>query len=111
MQIDINDIVKKIDIKNLIEDYISSEISDYIDIEEMVNEALEEDETLKDFVNKRVVDIIDLYLSSDEGKACIIEKFKDTISDPDIILDIILEDRMTNIILEFLKRRLNPEED
>ena len=101
MNIDIDSIVKKIDIEKLIEEDIKSRISECIDIGDIIDTILQ-DEKLEDFIHKRVVNIVDEYLLSDDGKKCIIEKFKETIDDADILCD----DRITDAIAEFLKKSL-----
>jgi hypothetical protein len=101
MDIDIDSIVKKMDIKKLIEERIESKIEDYIYVEDIIDSALD-DERLKDLIHRRVTDIIDVYLSSDDGKKCVIEKFKEVVADPDIVMD----NRVTDIIVEFLRESL-----
>ena len=101
MNIDIDSIVKKIDIEKLIEEDIKSRISECIDIGDVVDNVLQDDK-LEDFIHKRVASIVDEYLLSDDGKKCIIEKFKEMIDDADILSD----DRITDAIAEFLKKSL-----
>ena len=100
-KIDLDNIVKELDLKKLIGENIASKVSDYVDIGNIVDDALE-DEKLKEIIHKRVTDIVDDFLSTDDGKNCVIEKFKEIISDPDTLID----DRITDIIIEFLKKNL-----
>lgn len=101
MNIDIDNIVKKMDIEKLIKESIESRIVDCIDVENIVDNALE-DEKLRDAVNQKVADIIEDHLSSDEGKKYVIEKFKEIISDPDVLMD----SRISNIIIDFMSKAL-----
>ena len=101
MHVDMDGIVKKMDLGKLIEQSIMSSIAEQIDIDEVVDDALEQ-EKLKELVEKRVTDIIEIFLSSDEGKQYVIEQFKESISCSDMLVD----DRITEIIAEFLKQSL-----
>jgi uncharacterized membrane protein YheB (UPF0754 family) len=101
MNIDVNSIVKKMDIEKLIKENIESRIINCIDVESIVDNALE-DEKLRDSIDRKVADIIEDYLSSDDGKKCVIEKFKEIISDPDVLLD----SRVSNIIIDFMAKAL-----
>ena len=102
IEIDVKEIVQKIDINKLIEEKIMSDISDTIDIENIVNEALD-DEEVKNRLNKKVINIIDDYMDSEEGKDRIIEEFNSTISNADILND----DKIIELVAEFLKKKLN----
>lgn len=104
MHVDMDGIVKKMDIGKLIEQNIMSSIAEQIDIEDVVGDALE-DEKLKDLVEKRVTDIVSIYLSSDDGKQYVIEQFKETMSNSDMLVD----DRVVDIVVEFLKKKLEEE--
>ncbi len=101
MNIDLDDIVKNVDIEKLIEDDVRSKVVEYLDVECMIDEALE-DEKLQTFVRERVKNILDVYLSSEDGKMCIIEQFKEAITNSDVFID----DRITDIIVELLKKSL-----
>lgn len=57
---------------------------------------------MKNIIDKKIVDIIEEYLTSDEGKRYIIEQFNNTIADSDILTD----DRITKIIVKFLEEKL-----
>ncbi len=105
MLIDIDEIVRQIDVKKLVENGIQSNILQRIDTDGLIDDALEEKE-LQKFVNRRVIEIIDVFLSSEEGKNCTIEKFKEEISDYDILSDDRVTDRVTNMIIELLKTSL-----
>jgi hypothetical protein len=101
IEIDIKEIVQKIDVNKLIEEKIISDVSDIIDIENIVDETLD-DKDVKSHLNKKVVNIIDNYIDSEEGKNRIIEAFNDTITNSNILND----DRVIELITEFLKRKL-----
>lgn len=101
IEIDVKEIVQKIDINKLIEEKIMSDISDTIDIENIVNEALD-DEEVKNHLNKKVINIIDNYIDSEEGKNRIIEEFSSVITNADILND----DKIIELVAEFLKRKL-----
>lgn len=101
MNIKLEDIVKKIDVEKLVAEGLVTKIIEYVDVGDVVDEILEE-EKLKDFIRKRIIIIIDEYLSSDDGKDYIIERFEESITDSDILID----DRIKDIIIEFLKKRL-----
>lgn len=101
MNIDIDNIVKKMDIEKLIKENIESRITDCVDVENIVDNAFD-DEKLRNSVNQKMADIVDEYLSSDDGKKCVIEKFKEIISDPDILID----SRVSNIIIDFMTKAL-----
>lgn len=103
MNIDINikEIIQKIDIKKLVEEKISLEIENAIDIEDMVNEILEEEEA-KNILSRKIVKIIDDYLNSEDGKDQIIDAFNCSIKDSDILND----DRILDLIIELLKKNL-----
>lgn len=102
MNVDIDDIVKKMDVETLIQEGIKSKIIEYIDNEDIIGEELE-DKKLLEFVNKRVRDIIDTYLSTEEGKNCVIQLFKERIIEEDVLMD----DRIIDIFAEFLKKSLS----
>ena len=102
MKIDTEDIVKNIDMEKLVKEGVSEKILECIDTNDMVESALE-DEKLIEFINKRVKDIIDVYLSTEDGKNCVIEMFKERVVEEDILID----DRITDIVAEFLKKSLS----
>jgi hypothetical protein len=101
MNIDVDNIVRKMDIEKLIKESIESRIVNCIDVESIVDDVLE-DEKLRGSIDIKVADIIENYLSSDDGKKCVIEKFKEIISDPDVLLD----SRVSNIIVDFMAKVL-----
>lgn len=102
IEIDIKELVQKIDINKLIEEKIISDISDNIDIQNIVDEVLD-DKGVKSHLNKKVADIIDNYIDSEEGKNKIIYAFNDEITNLDCILG---SESIIEIIAEFLKRKL-----
>lgn len=104
IEININEIVQKIDINKLIEEKIISDISEAIDIENIVDEALDNKE-VKNHMNKKVVNIIDDYISSEEGRNRIISAFNDSITNNDMA-DILADDRVIELLTEFLKKNL-----
>jgi hypothetical protein len=101
MNIDIDNIAKKMDIEKLIKENIESRIVNCIDVESIVDNVLD-DEKLRESIDIKVADIIEDYLSSDDGKKCVIEKFKEIIADPDVLLD----SRVSNIIIDFMTKVL-----
>lgn len=105
MNIDVNSIVKNMDVEKLIEEGIKSKILECIDSEDIVGSTFE-DEKLIEFVNKRVKNIIDEYLSTEDGKNCIIEMFKERVVEEDVLID----DRITDIVAEFLKKSLSEKQ-
>jgi hypothetical protein len=101
IEIDIKEIVQKIDINKLIEEKIMSDISDTIDIENIVNQTLD-DEEVTNQLNKKVINIISNYMDSEEGKNHIIDEFNSIIANADILN----EDKIIELVAEFLKRKL-----
>ena len=57
---------------------------------------------MKNHINKKVIDIINNYLDSEEGKTRIIDTFNDAITSSDILTD----DKIADIMAEFLKKKL-----
>ena len=104
IEININEIVQKIDINKLIEEKIISDISEAIDIENIVDVALDNKE-VKSHMNKKVINIIDDYISSEEGRNRIIDVFNDSIANVDMA-DILADDRVIELLTEFLKKNL-----
>ncbi len=76
MKIDIEDIVKKIDIGKLVEEHIKKEIYDGIDVQDIIDDALE-DEELKASIKEKIVNTVSEFLSSEEGKEYVVGKFKE----------------------------------
>jgi hypothetical protein len=100
-EIDINKIVKDIDLNKLVTERAISDIVANIDFEKIVDELLE-DEEMRNNLNKKVIVIINEYLSSEEGKEFIIETFKDVIANSDILTD----EKIIELIAELLKKSL-----
>ncbi len=100
-EIDIKEIVQKIDIDKLVEEKIMSDVSNAIDVENIVDDVLD-DEEVKNHLNKKIIKIINDYIDSEDGKGRIIDAFNDVISNSDIMND----DRIIESIAEFLKRKL-----
>lgn len=101
IEIDTDKIVKEIDIKKLVEKGITSEIEVSPKIDDIVDNILEKEE-MKNFIEKRTIEIIEEYLSSDEGKESIIEQLESSIDEYNIMSD----DRVVELIIEFLKKNL-----
>lgn len=101
IEIDVKEIVQKIDVNKLIEEKITSDISDTIDIQNVVDDALK-DKDVRSHLNKKVADIIDSYIDSEEGKSRIIDAFSDVLNDSDTLN----HDKIIELIAEFLKRKL-----
>lgn len=101
IDIDINKIVESIDVKQLVEDVIKSDIVDNIDFDKIIDDMLE-DEEVKNHINKKIMNIIDEYISSDEGKKNITGVFNDVLANSDILTD----DKIIDIVAEFLREKL-----
>lgn len=101
IDVDLNKIIENIDVKKIVEEKIMSDILDNSKLEDIVDQSLE-NEDLKASIDKKVLQIITDYLSSGEGKEYIIDKFKDAITDSDILND----DKIIEIFAEFLKKSL-----
>ncbi len=102
IEIDIRDIVQKIDVNKLIEEKIISDVSEAIDVENIVDETLD-DEEVKNHLNKKVINIINDYIDSEEGKTSIIDAFNNVITSSDMLTD----DKIIELVAEFLKKKLN----
>ena len=83
IEIDLNDIVRTMDINRMIEENIISNITNVIDFENFAEEILK-DKEIRDIINNKILSIIQEYISSDEGKEYITDVFKVKISDSDI---------------------------
>ena len=101
IDIDINKIAESIDIKKLVEDVIKSDIVDNIDFDKIIDDLLE-NEDVKNHINIKIIDIIDEYMSSDEGKKSITDVFNDVLANSDILTD----EKIIDSIAEFLKEKL-----
>lgn len=102
IRIDVDKIVKKIDANEIVEERIMSEIAESSKLEEIIDEVFE-NEDIKDVINKKVMDTIEKYISSDEGKEYIVGKFNEAIDNSDIWTD----DKIIEIVAEFLKNSLD----
>lgn len=101
IEIDVNKIIEKIDVNKLVEEAIMSSVVETIDFEDIIDNMLENEE-MRNSINKKVINIIDEYISSEEGKKYIIETFNDVIADSDILTD----EKVIELIAEFLKKNL-----
>lgn len=101
IEIDVDRIVKKIDVVKIIEEKIMSDILDNSKLECVVDDIFESDE-MKNFINIKVVRIVEEYLSSEKGKKFIIEKFECAITDSDVLID----DKIIELVADFLKKSL-----
>ena len=99
MKIEINteEIIKKMDIKQLITDGILSDSR----FEEIVDDILEKKE-MKDIIYEKMHNIIEEYISTDEFKEYIIEKFTQDFDNSDLLDD----DSIIDMVKDFLKSRL-----
>lgn len=102
IEIDIREIVQKIDVNKLIEEKIISDVSEAIDVENIVDETLD-DEEVKNHLNKKVINIINDYIDSEEGKTSIIDAFNNVVTSSDMLTD----DKIIELVAEFLKKKLN----
>lgn len=98
IDVDLNKIVENIDVKKIVEEKIMSDILDDSKLENIVDEALD-NEGMKTFIDAKVVKIVEEYLSSEEGKKYIIERFESAIIDSDILTD----DKIIELVADFLK--------
>lgn len=101
IEIDINKIVEELNVKKLVEEEIMSNILESSEFEDIVEETLDNGEA-RGIISKKIIDIISGYLSSDEGKKCIIEKFEDAIVNSDVLTD----ETIVDLLAEFLKKSL-----
>lgn len=101
IDIDINKIVEKIDVNKIVEEKIISDILDDSKLEDIVDGALD-NEDMKTFINAKVFKVVENYLSSEEGKKYIIERFESAITDSDVLTD----DKIIELVADFLKTSL-----
>lgn len=101
MKIDVSSIVEQIDIKTMIEEILRIKISEDARMETIVDNIFG-DGKMEDLLRTQVLNTINEYLSSEDGKNYIIGKFKDVIDDIDLSYD----DNISSIISEFLKKSL-----
>ena len=101
IEIDINRIVEEIDVTKLVEEAIKQNVADTVDFENIIDNILGNKE-IKESINRKIINIINEYISSEEGKQIIIDTFKDKISDSDILTD----DVIIELVAQFLKKTL-----
>ena len=101
IEIDINRIVEEIDVNKLVEETIKQNVAETVDFESIIDNLLGNKE-VKEHINKKVIDIIDEYMSSEEGKKYIIDTFNDKITDSDILTD----DVVVELVAQFLRKSL-----
>lgn len=108
MEINIDEIVKNIDVQKLIEEKITDDVLENMEDYDLIEGSMDNNE-LRSFVTKRVTKIIGEYLDTTEGKTCVIDIFKERITSEDIILD----DEIIKIISKFLRKnlKLDAEDD
>ena len=101
IEIDINRIVEEIDVNKLVEETIKQNVSETVNFENIIDSLLDNKE-VKESINRKIIDIINEYISSEKGEQHIIDTFKDKISDSDILTDDIIID----LVAQFLKKTL-----
>ena len=101
IEIDINRIVEEIDVNKLVEETIKSNVTENVDFENIIDNLLDNKE-VRESINRKIINIISEYISSEEGKQYIIDTFKDKISDSDILTD----DVIVDMVVQFLKKTL-----
>lgn len=101
IEIDLDEIVKKMNINKTVEENIISNITDIINFECIAADLINDNDVKKN-IDKKILAIIEEYILSDEGKRYIIDIFKDKIDDSDILTD----DAVINLVAEFLKKTL-----
>lgn len=101
INVDLNKIMENIDIKKIVEEKIMSDILDNSKLEDIVDNVLD-DENMKTFINTKVFKVVEEYISSEDGKAYIIERFESAIADSDILTD----DKIIELVAAFLKTSL-----
>ena len=101
IEIDINRIVEEIDVNKLVEETIKSNVTENVDFENIIDNLLDNKE-VQESINRKIINIINEYISSEEGKQYIIDTFKDKISDSDILTD----DVIVDMVVQFLKKTL-----
>lgn len=101
IEIDVDKMIKEIDIDGLVKNRVMTEIEDSSDLEDIID-GIFEDEDTKSVMRKKIFAIIDEYLYSEDGRKSIIEKFEDAIDEYDVLNN----DRITDVIVEFFKRNL-----
>ena len=104
VEIDVNKIAEGIDVSKLVKERIVSDIENNSRFEDVVGELLENEE-VKNKIERKIVDIIDEFLSSDEGKEYIIKEFKSEIDYSDVLSG----SKVEELIVSILKRSLNME--
>ena len=99
MKIEINteEIIEKIDIRQLIADGILSDSR----FEDIADDILENKE-MKDIIYEKIHNIIEEYISTDKFKEYIIEKFSQDFDDSDLLDD----DSIIDMVKDLLKSRL-----
>lgn len=101
IEIDTNKIVEKIDVNKLVEDTIISNIIKSVNFDDIVENLFKDEET-RECIDGKVLEIIDEYMNSEEGKAYIIAEFKDELSNSDILTD----DSIVDVMAQFLRKSL-----
>ncbi len=102
IEIDTEKIVEGIDFEEVIKDRLAETSS----INNIIDELLDDDKTLK-IINRKICKIINEYISSDDGKEMIIEKFKENIENYDLMDDEDIRDSLMSIIKDRLRDLLS----
>lgn len=98
INIDIDKIIDNMDINDIVREHIISKITESSKLEDIVDNILTNND-VRNFIDKKIVNIIQEYMHSEDGKRYIVEKFNEEIDNSDIWTD----DKIIELIAEFLK--------
>lgn len=100
IEIDTNKVVENA-ISRLIEEDVLKNVVEDSRIEDIVDDIFSREE-MKKQIGDKVVEIINTYFSSDEGREYVIDAVKSEIDNSDLLTD----DKITELVIEFLKKKL-----
>lgn len=100
IEIDTNKVVENA-ISRLIEEDVLKNVVEDSRIEDIVDDIFSREE-IKKQIGDKVVEIINTYFSSDEGREYVIDAVKSEIDNSDLLTD----DKITELVTEFLKKKL-----
>lgn len=100
IEIDTNKVVENA-ISRLIEEDVLKNVVEDSRIEDIVDDIFSREE-MKKQIGDKVVEIINTYFSSDEGREYVIDAVKSEIDNSDLLTD----DKITELVTEFLKKKL-----
>lgn len=100
IEIDTNKVVENA-ISRLIEEDVLKNVVEDSRIEDIVDDIFSREE-IKKQIGDKVVEIINTYFSSDEGREYVIDAVKSEIDNSDLLTG----DKITELVTEFLKKKL-----